>query len=144
MLEESVLTTVAAINLSVTGTSPTTVSPGGGGGGGGDAGEEEPTPEAPGDPLVPFNQALGLATQNIAQSAALAVSDGVDMMRNVETIMTTAMGVAMAQWIANPANVLYQQIITEASTQIANAAANFTLIATAAQGALNDFKPTSS
>lgn len=120
------LLAVNAINLSVTGTAVDT--------GDGESNAKE-------DPQIPYDQARGLATQNIAQSAALAISDGVDMMRNVETIMTTAMGVAMAQWIANPANVLYQQIIEQASAQIGQAATNFTKIATAAQAALAEFKP---
>jgi hypothetical protein len=123
---QQILQTVKAINLSVTGTSVD------------GSGSQDDVKE---DPQIPYDQARGLATQNIAQSAALAVADGVDMMRNVETIMTTAMGVAMAQWIANPANVLYEQIIQQASTQIAQAATNFTKIATAASGALADFKP---
>ena len=96
------------------------------------------------DPTVPYNQAVALATQSIAQSTALAVSDSADMLRNIETVMTTAMGVAMAKWLADPANVLYGEIITAANTAITNAAANYKTIGTNAQDVLALFEPKSS
>ena len=43
------------------------------------------------------------AFQSVAQSTALAVQDAVDNLRNVNTISSTAIGVAMAQMLAVPA-----------------------------------------
>lgn len=42
----------------------------------------------------------GKAYQSVAQSAAIAVQDAADALRNVSTIATTAAGVAMAQYLA--------------------------------------------
>ncbi len=126
---------VRAINLDVTGIASnsegagaTTATVGGDGG----------------SSTLPYDQALGLAVQSIAQSAAIAVSDATDMLRNVETVMTTAMGVAMAKWIETPENVFYEQIVNAASTAIKNSAENFKTIGTDAEAVLAEFKPGSS
>jgi len=125
----SVSKTVRSINLAVTGIATGTTS-----------GEEEGEEGASASSL-PYEQALGLSVQSVAQSAAIAVSDATDMLRNVETVMTTAMGVAMAKWIETPENVFYEQIVTAASTAISTSAKNFEKIGTDAQAVLAKFKP---
>ena len=120
--------TAQAINLAVTGIAT------------GESGATAATQTASGDSSLPYEQALGLAVQSVAQSAAIAVSDATDMLRNVETVMTTAMGVAMAKWIETPENVFYEQIVTAATTAITNTAKNFETIGTDAQKVLATFK----
>lgn len=52
------------------------------------------------DPTVVRASGAGKAYQSVAQSAAIAVQDATDYLRNVGTISTTAAGVAMAQYVA--------------------------------------------
>lgn len=51
-------------------------------------------------PQVVMTSGAGKAYQSVAQSTALAVQDATDALRNVSTIATTALGVAMAQFLA--------------------------------------------
>ncbi len=129
----SVSKTVRSINLAVTGIAQGV--PGGGGG------EETSSDSVSEESSLPYEQALGLSVQSVAQSAAIAVSDATDMLRNVETVMTTAMGAAMAKWIEAPENVFFEQIVTAANTAISNSAKNFEKIGTDAQAVLAKFKP---
>ena len=54
-------------------------------------------------------QELMLASVN--QSAAVAVQDATDLLRNISTIETTVIGIASAKWLADPANPSYEKII---------------------------------
>lgn len=59
------------------------------------------------------------AYQSVAQSTALAIQDSVDNLRNINTISTTALGVAVAQMLADPLTAeLYQPIVTTAEKSI--------------------------
>ena len=49
----------------------------------------------------PEAEAAGRAYQLIAQSAAIAVQDAADALRNITSVATTAAGVAMAQFLAS-------------------------------------------
>ena len=131
----SVTKTIQSINLAVTGIAPS-LSEGG-------TNENSKGGSTSEESSLPYEQALGLSVQSVAQSAAIAVSDATDMLRNVETVMTTAMGVAMAKWIETPENVFYEQIVTAATTAISNSAKNFEKIGTDAQSVLAKFKPQS-
>ncbi|WP_461208991.1 hypothetical protein [Desulfocurvus sp. DL9XJH121] len=51
-------------------------------------------------PAVIRGQGAGKAFQSVAQSTAIAVQDAADYLRNIETISSTAQGVAMAQLLA--------------------------------------------
>lgn len=80
------------------------------------------------------------AYQSVAQSAALAVQDAVDNLRNINTISATAQGVAMAQMLANPATAsIYEPIVTNAQQMATAAAANFLTIGQNAATVLNGF-----
>jgi|GEM_PF-1837081 len=131
----SVTKTIQSINLAVTGIAPS-LSEGG-------TNENSKGGSTSEESSLPYEQALGLSVQSVAQSAAIAVSDATDMLRNVETVMTTAMGVAMAKWIETPENVFYEQIVNAATTAISNSAKNFEKIGTDAQSVLAKFKPQS-
>ena len=71
---------------------------------------------------LPQRTAASMAAQSMAQSLAIAVGDASDMLRNVETIMTTTQGVAMAHWLEQPSVAEYEQILHAATGAIAEAA----------------------
>ena len=75
-----------------------------------------------GDPGLPTQQSNNMMVQSVAQSMAIAVQDVVDLMRNISTIETTAIGAATAKWIEQPENVFYPTIIAS-STATLNAIA---------------------
>lgn len=88
---------------------------------------------------VSKHSGAGKAYQAVAQSTAIAVQDATDSLRNVSTMSTTAMGVAMAQMLATGQTDPYVKIITEANLMITNSAANFATIGNSAGELLNKF-----
>lgn len=80
----------------------------------------------------------GMAYQSVAQSAAIAVQDAADTLRNMSTIATTAAGVALAQLLATK-DPAYAEVITQANLTVTNAAANFLLIGQNATQVLSQF-----
>ncbi len=83
----------------------------------------------------------GKAYQSVAQSAAIAVQDATDNLRNISTISTTALGVAMAQLLAT-GDTKYVEAITTAQSMMSRATSDFTNIGEAAAAIANKF-PTS-
>jgi hypothetical protein len=82
----------------------------------------------------------GLAYQSIAQSAALAIQDAADYLRNVSTIASTAAGVAMAQYLANPgASAEFDAAMAGTQQLMAAAVANFEAIGACAENTLKNF-----
>lgn len=85
----------------------------------------------------------GKAYQFVAQSTAIAIQDAVDNLRNINTIATTAIGVATAQMLANYENPNAIQnltkVIVEAQAVAAGAVANFTAIGTGAAAVLKSY-----
>jgi hypothetical protein len=78
---------------------------------------------------------------SVAQSAALAIQDAVDNLRNVGTIATTAQGVAMAQMLENPADTgHYQKVIDMANEMSAAASANYVQVCKNAEASLSAFQ----
>ncbi|MET0355395.1 hypothetical protein [Pedobacter sp. R20-19] len=91
-------------------------------------------------PQIMQDEGTVKAFQSIAQSTALAVQDAVDNLRNVNTISSTAIGVAMAQMLAVPADaVQYTPIVTAAQALATTAAANFLVVGQNAATILNGF-----
>ncbi len=76
--------------------------------------------------------AAGRAYQSVAQSAAIAIQDGTDYLRNVSTISTTSIGVAMALLVAGDPKGNASNIIQTAQKIAAAGVAQFTLVGTAA------------
>lgn len=64
------------------------------------------------------------ARQSIAQSTAIAVQDAADNLRNLNTISTTAIGVAMAELIAT-GDPKYITVIEQAQKVMEKGTANF-------------------
>lgn len=85
------------------------------------------------------DQAKEKAVQSVAQSAAIAVQNAVEMVRNVSTMEVVAIGVATAEWIAQPENVFYEQIIQNSMDQIEKAQQLMGEIASTAAGMISDF-----
>lgn len=87
-----------------------------------------------------YAQALAKAVQSIAQSAAISVQDATDMMRNVTTIELTAIGVATAKWMADPANTQYEKVIDKSLKIIEQTAGLYEEIGQKAAAVLQKFK----
>ncbi len=91
-------------------------------------------------PQIMQDEGTMKAYQSVAQSTALAVQDAVDNLRNINTISSTAIGVAMAQMLAVPANAgEYTTIVTTAQGIATAAAANFLLVGQNAASVLSGF-----
>jgi len=91
------------------------------------------------------SNATGSAQQliqpSVNQSIALAVQSAVDLMRNLNTIETTVIGVASASWLANPEMTAYKDIIENATKTITFAVDNLAKVGTVGEGVLTDLKP---
>lgn len=107
----------------------------GGAGSGAGARSDESGP----DTDSPYDQAVAKAVQSIAQSTAIAIQDGVDMLRNVSTVEVTAIGTATAKWIANPTMVVYKEVISTSVETIQDAAKAYKDIGQAAFEVLQQF-----
>ncbi|XVJ70262.1 MAG: hypothetical protein HEQ39_11875 [Rhizobacter sp.] len=83
-------------------------------------------------PQVVMTSGAGKAYQSVAQTTAIAVQDSADALRNLSTIATTAIGVAMAQLLATK-DVKYVEVITAAQQVMTQANVEFAQVgATAA------------
>jgi hypothetical protein len=89
-------------------------------------------------PQVVLTSGAGKAYQSVAQSAAIAIQDAADALRNVSTIATTAAGVAMAQLLAT-GDPKYADALTQAQQMMTAATADFTSIGIAATDVLKKF-----
>lgn len=78
---------------------------------------------------------------SVNQSIALAVQSAVDLMRNLNTIETTVIGVASASWLAQPENMAYKEIIETATKTITFAVENLAQVGTVGAGLIDDLKP---
>ncbi|EKE84402.1 hypothetical protein [Idiomarina xiamenensis] len=87
------------------------------------------------------SSAQELIQPHINQSVAQAVQSAADLLRNLNTIETTVIGVASASWLANPAMVEYKQIIESATETITFAAENLAKVGQAGAQVLQDLKP---
>ncbi len=89
-------------------------------------------------PDVLRRSGAGKAYQSVAQSTAIAVQDATDHLRNVMTISTTAIGVALAQLLST-GDTQYAQAIDEANAVMASAAEQFKKVGENAATILNSF-----
>lgn len=91
-------------------------------------------------PSAIVTEGAGKAYQSVAQSAAIAVQDATDNLRNINTMATTAIGVALAQMLADPASVpLWTPVITAAQGVSTSGAALFATIGANAAQVLRGF-----
>jgi hypothetical protein len=88
-------------------------------------------------PDVIVQSGAGKAYQSVAQSAAIAVQDATDALRNITTVSTTAAGVVIAQMLAgDEKNASVLQQIENVMTQSVK---TFADIGEAAAKILTDF-----
>ena len=64
------------------------------------------------------------AAQSIAQSSALAMSDATDNLRNINTLSTTAIGVALSQYIET-GDPKFGEMIAQAQNVVTAGTDNF-------------------
>jgi hypothetical protein len=89
-------------------------------------------------PQVVLTSGAGKAYQSVAQSSAIAVQDAADTLRNISTIATTAMGVAMAQLLAT-GDSKYADVLTQAQKMLTQATTDFGSIGQASATVLKNF-----
>lgn len=80
----------------------------------------------------------GKAYQSVAQSAAIAVQDATDSLRNISTISMTAMGVAIAQLLAT-GEPKYATVIQQATQMMTDGATFFKTVGQDAAAVLSGF-----
>lgn len=75
------------------------------------------------DDTVIRQSGSGKAFQSVSQSAAIAVQDATDFVRNISTISSTALGIAMSNMIEDPTKASdYSTVITNINNIMSNAA----------------------
>ena len=87
-----------------------------------------------------YDQAKAKAVQSIAQTAALTIQDASEMLRNISTVELTAIGVATAKWLENPADPKYKEIIDASMKTIETASTTYMTIGQNAAKVLDLFK----
>jgi len=80
----------------------------------------------------------GKAFQSVSQSAAIAVQDAADNLRNLSAIGATAVGVAMAQYIESGSSDS-KDAIAQAQNIVTQAVSDFQKIGSAAAVIVNSF-----
>lgn len=81
----------------------------------------------------------GKAYQAVSQTAAIAVQDAADQLRNMGTISTTASGVAIAQLLATGNTDECSAVLDQLQTLMTNSADNFKTIGENAGNILSSF-----
>ena len=82
----------------------------------------------------------GKAYQSVAQSAAIAVQDAADNLRNVSIISTTAIGVAMSEILAHGGvDPSYTKAIETANKLVVDANENFAKVGATSKQILSEF-----
>ncbi len=78
-------------------------------------------------PPEPAFSAVNSAQQSIAQSTAMALADATDNLRNLNTLSTTAVGVALSQYIET-LDPQFSSVIEEAQNVVHRGAENFSVV----------------
>ncbi|KZN51644.1 hypothetical protein [Pseudoalteromonas luteoviolacea] len=81
----------------------------------------------------------GKAYQSVSQSTAIAIQDATDNLRNINTMATTAMGVAISQMLATGKVDDYAGIIEAANKMVENGTKNFGEVGSSASNLLDKF-----
>jgi hypothetical protein len=99
------------------------------------------TQKAVNSPEVVWESGAGKAFQFVAQAAAMAVQDATDNLRNVSTISTTAIAMAMTQLMSSGDVKTWAPVITAAQTLVQQSAADLQTIGQNAASVLSGFPP---
>jgi len=84
------------------------------------------------------NVAKEMMLASVNESIALAIQDATDLMRNINTIETTVIGIASAKWLADPLNPAYKEIIQQATENITFTVTNLTAVGNGAKSVISD------
>ncbi len=76
-------------------------------------------------PDILFQSGSGKAFQLVAQSAAIAVQDATDNLRNISTVSSTAIGVAMSQLMSSGDFKTWAPVILAAQELVKQSATDF-------------------
>lgn len=82
---------------------------------------------------------INKAQQAVAQATAIAIQDATDNLRNLNTISTTAVGVALSQLLAT-GDPKYVTVIQEAQKVVTVGAENFKSVGEKASTILQSYK----
>lgn len=82
--------------------------------------------------------AIAKAQQSVAQSSAIAIQDATDNLRNLSTITSTAIGVALAQLLAT-GDPKYSTVIEEAQKVMTKGTENYAKVGEKATQILSNF-----
>jgi hypothetical protein len=92
------------------------------------------------DSMTPAQQSSARSVQSIGQTTAIVIQDAGDMLRNVSTIETTAIGVATAAYVASGGtDETWEKVMTECNKVMTDAAKLYLLIGTNAHAVLTLF-----
>jgi len=89
-------------------------------------------------PEAAESSGAGKAYQSVSQSAAMAVQDATQNLRNISTISSTAIGVAMAQYLSTGKKE-YKEALDQAMGIMTQAASDFRSIGENAAYIVNSF-----
>lgn len=107
----------------------------------GQASSPSSSPPSDGKGLSALDQSTARAVQSIGQTTAIVIQDAGDMLRNISTIESTAIGAATAAWIASEGvDVIYETIIDKGMTIMQEAADLYLKIGQNAYQVLIQFK----
>ena len=90
-------------------------------------------------PDILFQSGAGKAFQFVAQSAAMAIQDATDNLRNLSTLSSTAIGVAMSQLMSTGDAKTWGPVITAAQKIVSQGAADFQQIGMYAANVVKEF-----
>lgn len=93
-------------------------------------------------PQVVKTSGAGKAYQSVAQSAAIAIQDATDNLRNVSTLATTAAGVAIAQMLVAKdakSQELYANVLDQSKKLVSNSTQDLATIGTAMATLMKEF-----
>jgi hypothetical protein len=99
------------------------------------------TQKAVNSPEIVWESGAGKAFQFVAQATAMAVQDATDNLRNVSTISTTAIAMAMTQLMSSGDVQTWGPVIATAQALVQASAADLQTIGENAAGVLRDFPP---
>jgi hypothetical protein len=90
-------------------------------------------------PDILFQSGAGKAFQFVAQSAAMAVQDATDNLRNLSTVSATAIGVAMSQLISTGDLKTWAPVILAAQEIVKQSTSDFESIGRTAANVVKEF-----
>lgn len=90
-------------------------------------------------PDILFQSGAGKAFQFVAQSAAMAVQDATDNLRNMSILSSTAIGVAMTQLMSSGDVKTWIPVIAAAQEVVKQSAADFKTIGLIAAQVVSEF-----